>query len=1211
MYVSLKNCLSAKRRNNDDQNPTGTFDPWSEKQKVEDIRGAITNPNHQIKSWKDVTEFDLPVTKSRNKRRRRQITHVEQESQQHQQQKKKQSRRRSQSSKTGSEVHGQDEFDPLPLEMSMECKWDFESSDEEYSSQDEIKKTEEEFMNNFYEESCKVYSSEHKNEIVDETLLVHGLDLSDRFINSFEFKEKKFYDEMLSAEESLKRCKESPHKYKHCKIEIINPHKALCFSLDDHMEIEISGRCKCGKVFNQDHVVVEILKPHTKKSNIPIQSTDDEDKTYGRVIGITKTNQTLPRNPVLICTLDHTVMHLVKPVCKTVPKIYVRHKNRKTESQIEIYKYNARTKDLEFHQLKNIDQSKRKGYTFLVCFIAWGDLYPLGAVIGVYDTKCDMKSSLRLLCLRSNVSVLYKENTVHKVEEILERKSYLNIDKQRKDLSDCLRVFTIDEKESMDLDDALSVRTISENEFEIGVHIADVGSVVHKNDPIDLEAQKRSTTFYPGENIPPYHMLPEPLGKNICSLRPDAKRKAISVFYKMDKSGKVLRHRIESTYIQSQRRFTYHEVQQIISGTTKKDDFKQELCVFHDITKCIRSRRLKNRVLSFPFESSQNDCSNSYFQSLDAHVIVEECMILANQTMGQTLIERFPDCVPLRIQSKPSSSKVNEWVEHFPVIANFVLSLQNQILPTGNTLSFDEVPDDQLSQQLPIQKHIWNKMVSSYKEGNFKNIQTLAGTDEFHPKQAMAYESWISFQETSSYQCSGSPHEKLHFSLGMYPYVHFTSPIRRYADLIVNRLVHALLENTESPYSQREVEMLCKNINERRPREFERQCRLLHLGRQLQKQPLVSHSLVMSASEKSLFVSFPGKRELTRTCGEIQYHLLKVKSKPILEENDENGILSALSWQQRLYSSLGFSSDASKFKRGPVNINPHQKVIFVSFRKWKTLLDSLTRDNINSLEDDNVFEPEVLPLVRECQNTQNDASSETIGGVIGKQYTEFKLTFNKAQILPLQIGAEQKEGMLMPVIHLLEITKNVKCCIQHISNPVRCFAAYATKHAGNRRMALHEYIQRWLNIFRMESVTNATKSISIVINDLLVHFSDSDIFDGFFVLPKTFCLQRDIDFNWQKENEEDIVSYQADLLCIRCELVKGVPSQRNKACSPDERWIWVGHGETKLCQKGKIKGDVKVHFKLHKSSTRPVSSMIVPSSPTCTVEILQLSDSDR
>ncbi|XP_061168133.1 helicase with zinc finger domain 2-like [Saccostrea echinata] len=271
----------------------------------------------------------------------------------------------------------------------------------------------------------------------------------------------------------------------------------------------------------------------------------------------------------------------------------------------------------------------------------------------------------------------------------------------------------------------------------------------------------------------------------------------------------------------------------------------------------------------------------------------------------------------------------------------------------------------------------------------------------------------------------------------------------------------------------------------------------------------------------------------------------------------------------------------------------------------------MMNESLQMLEND-FDHKEFLPTVAACRGTNSVASSEKQNGIIFQQCTEFSLSFNRGQVIPLQLGAELKGGKMVPTIHLLEISRNVKCCIQHMSDPIEFFGAYANRHAGNRRMKPGEYIQVWSEIFRMESITNATKSLSVVINHLPIRFCSSNIGDGFFVLQKKFCLQRDLDFQWEETDKDGkFVPFERNFLCIRCEILNGCPSEDGFNLSPNKRWIWVGHGETKFIQKNKDNSEVKVHFQLHKKSKKPVFSMIDATTCICTIEILQMSISER
>jgi hypothetical protein len=348
---------------------------------------------------------------------------------------------------------------------------------------------------------------------------------------------------------------------------------------------------------------------------------------------------------------------------------------------------------------------------------------------------------------------------------------------------------------------------------------------------------------------------------------------------------------------------------------------------------------------------------------------------------------------------------------------------------------------------------------------------------------------------------------------------------------------------------------------------------------------------------------------LSKSCNDIEFRLLKLKSKPEITSSRQADQLLTLTWQQRLYSIRGISSEISESSISPVKINPHQKVQFFSLAKWKNFINAMISDNLHSVEEE-IDEREVLEVVPECHKTYNDASSEKQNGIIIKQCVEFSLSFNRGQVIPVQLGADQRGGMLFPAIHLIEITNNVKCCLQHMSDPIYHFAAYANTHAGNRRMTDSQYMHRWLNIFRMESVTNASKSMSIIINDLPVTFQNSTSSDGYFVLPKEFCQYRDLDLRWEKPNtRSETAPFERNFLCIRCEIEKGFPCRARSGCSPSTRYIWVGHGETRFIQKDD--SAAKVYFQLHKKSKRPTLTMNCASNPLCTVEILQMAISDR
>ena len=179
------------------------------------------------------------------------------------------------------------------------------------------------------------------------------------------------------------------------------------------------------------------------------------------------------------------------------------------------------------------------------------------------------KQTTKGLCFLHQVPGLYRESTIAKVSSVMEEMSdehaALHTD-VREDLTNKLKVFTIDHQDSKSLDDALSVEEIDGN-LVIGVHITDVTSIVQKDDALDKEARKRTTTFVEGRRS--RHMFPEPISNNLCSLLPGKNRRALSVFFKINTKGKIIKNPkpiIKKTVVRSCRKYSYKEVQEVLNG---------------------------------------------------------------------------------------------------------------------------------------------------------------------------------------------------------------------------------------------------------------------------------------------------------------------------------------------------------------------------------------------------------------------------------------------------------------------------------------------------------------------------------------------------------------------------------------------------------------------------------------------------------------------
>lgn len=352
-----------------------------------------------------------------------------------------------------------------------------------------------------------------------------------------------------------------------------------------------------------------------------------------------------------------------------------------------------------------------------------------------------------------------------------------------------ITTFTIDPADAKDFDDALSFKELENGRLEIGIHIADVGNYVRPGSAMDVEALKRSNSVYLVDRVVP--MLPEQLSNMACSLRPNEDKFSFSAVFEMDEEGKVYNQWFGKTVIHSDRRFSYEEAQEIIEG--KDGDFRKEILILDKIAKILRKSRLKHGALNIESEEMRFKLDEKGHPdevviktSKDANKLIEEFMLLANRKVATFISEpkKGRDQVPFifRVHDKPSLEKIavfNIFIDKF-----------------GYKLDFSN--PDQIASSI-------NKLLDDIRLKNeYSLIQTMA----------------IRSMAKATYETTNIGHYGLAFDY----YSHFTSPIRRYADLIVHRILHEELTTKKHRYGK-ELDEVCKRISrmERKAVEAERE----------------------------------------------------------------------------------------------------------------------------------------------------------------------------------------------------------------------------------------------------------------------------------------------------------------------------------------------------------------------------------------------------
>ncbi|HIY88702.1 MAG TPA: ribonuclease R [Candidatus Bacteroides pullicola] len=419
----------------------------------------------------------------------------------------------------------------------------------------------------------------------------------------------------------------------------------------------------------------------------------------------------------------------------------------------------------------------RSGDKAVVKITEWPDKAknPIGQVIDILGRAGDNNTEMHAILAEFGLPYSYPENVEAAADKIPDEISAEEIAKRE----DFRRVttFTIDPKDAKDFDDALSIRSLGGGLWEVGVHIADVSHYVKEGTVIDKEAERRATSVYLVDRTIP--MLPERLCNLLCSLRPDEEKLAYSVIFQMNDKAEVLQHRIVHTVIRSDRRFTYEEAQQVIE--TGEGDYKYELLELDRLAKQLREKRMAGGALEFDrvevkFEIDEKGKPlRVYFkESKDANKLVEEFMLLANRTVAEA-IGKVPKgkkakVFPYRIHDLPDPSKLD-------TLAQFIARFGYKLRTAGN--------------RSDLSKSI-NRMLDDVKG---KKEQNLIETVSIRAMQKACY----------------STHNIGHYGLGFEYYTHFTSPIRRYPDMMVHRLLTKYLDEHGRTVSEKKYEALCEH----------------------------------------------------------------------------------------------------------------------------------------------------------------------------------------------------------------------------------------------------------------------------------------------------------------------------------------------------------------------------------------------------------------
>jgi len=401
---------------------------------------------------------------------------------------------------------------------------------------------------------------------------------------------------------------------------------------------------------------------------------------------------------------------------------------------------------------------------------------PFGEIVEVLGRPGDHETEMNAIVIEYGFANRFPEEVEKEADKISLKIPAAEI-KKRKDFRDTL-TFTIDPEDAKDFDDALSFKLLPNGNYEIGIHIADVSYYIPENSKLDEEALRRATSVYLVDRTIP--MLPEKLSNGVCSLRPNEDKLTFAVVVEMNAKAEVLHTWFGKTIIHSKRRFSYEEAQ--VRLETKTGDLFEELNILNELAKILKEKRFKKGAISFETQEVKFKL-DEHFKPIDlyvkirkdAHKLIEEFMLLANRK-----------------------------------VAEYASSLGKGDKKKTFVYRIHEEPNEDKIRMFNIFAARWgHKILTQSQQSISQSFNHLLEEVEGKPEQNLIQSQAIRTMSKAYYGCKKS----MHYGLAFEHYTHFTSPIRRYPDLMVHRLLQQYLHEGPSA-NEAHYEAMCKQSSQ-------------------------------------------------------------------------------------------------------------------------------------------------------------------------------------------------------------------------------------------------------------------------------------------------------------------------------------------------------------------------------------------------------------
>ncbi|XP_068449636.1 3'-5' exoribonuclease HELZ2-like [Clinocottus analis] len=913
----------------------------------------------------------------------------------------------------------------------------------------------------------------------------------------------------------LELCEKQPEVYKRGNMvrETFNRGYVVPFN-NPTTRISIKGRTNLGKGFSGDEVVVETTRvvsitKEAESARVLVCMLEDEDHS--------KSNQTFD---------NKFVKRTMMPITKSAPKVRILIPKRK-RNFLTIWK------QIHGHwtpaSYVRLNENFIQNNVFVVQVISWKEncYMPLGYVTHVLPIESSFAAGLQIL----NEEFKVAPNTCQS-DEVL---SSEDVDtKHRQDISKVF-TFTVDPKDAKDLDDAISVREIGDHEYELGIHIADVASFVCPYSDLDEFAKERGTTYYcSGQD--PVHMFPRTCTERF-SLLPDKVCRVVSLMFKVKKTTHEIigKPEFKLSLIKSNQKLSYEKAGDIITERYRdgpRFDTEQD-CV--TVAYCFAKAQRKLRLRDWAYSQPDDDRLPG---KRKANLMIEELSLLFNALASKELIgyEKTMACTPLRCQGQPDPEKIEEFKK-----------ICEGLIPLSFHVRHKVHHDQQVSncENFRILTEVWDDIQAAARSDDIDSMVDLIAADDIHPLLQPVIDQFKKCLSKAKVLCSKSCSEAQvgHYSLNLPSYTQASSPIRRYMDIILQRLLHSFICKKDVPYTSFEIKTLCSQLEKtlKDAKAYEQKGEQIRYAVSMKKQNASKLAFLVGPKPDCLSVAFPFNKNVFAESVSIMYKDLQLCDQPIFD--DANDCVT-LKWKKQIYAAD--------------NMQIHRELKMPGCDPYVELPLTVWKATIEAVENQDWDLAKSLIVEANTKRAAVVPGSKTNSCTIEKQEKqkehEVVITLQRGDTLQIQMTAEITRGYIMPAVQLVHIKPKFEICVHHVHSPITCFSRSADNPSNDYYRNTAEYVQIWKPMCEMESASTAVdESDCIVVENLVVNFTQEQegTLTGSFFLPIAWINEWAIECNLSR-----------CLLCIRKRGLKLPSTPEHAALVDPKQFTWVAHGVT-------------------------------------------------